>query len=150
MTIRFFQPEDATACSALVRRCIPLMQGMNTAAMQFVIDEATPKGILSDAAKGQAVVDVLEGQVVGMGMLLESEIKRVYIDPAYHRQGIGRRVMAALEDVAREQALPSIRIEASLNGIPFYEQLGYVQQEIEIFRLGEVEFHYMHMLKTLE
>ncbi|MAU11292.1 MAG: hypothetical protein CL607_15835 [Anaerolineaceae bacterium] len=150
MTIRPFKSADASRCVEIVHTCVPTMQGLNAAAVRFILDESTPDDVISDVNEGLAYVDVLDGQVVGLGMLVEGEIKRMYVDPVYQGHGVGARIITALLAAAREQGLPQVRVEASLNGIGFYERQGFVQQELEIFRRGEVEFHYMHMLKRLE
>lgn len=150
MTVRPFQTADAPRCVEIVHTCIPTMDGLNAAAIQFILDESTPEDVISDVNEGLAYVDVLDGQVVGLGMLVEGEIKRMYVDPAYQGHGVGARIMTALLAAAHEQGLSQVRVEASLNGIGFYERQGFVQQELEIFRRDEVEFHYMHMLKRLE
>ncbi|MCA9889024.1 MAG: GNAT family N-acetyltransferase [Anaerolineae bacterium] len=150
MTVRPFQIADAPHCVEIIHACVPSMNGLNAAAVRFVLDESTPEDVISDVNEGLAYVDILDDQVVGLGMLVEGEIKRMYVDPAYQGRGIGSRIMSALLDAAREQGLRHVRVEASLNGISFYERQGFVQQELEIFRQGEVEFRYMHMLITLE
>jgi GNAT superfamily N-acetyltransferase len=42
---------------------------------------------------GDVVVAELDGQVCGFAAHADSELTWLYVDPAYHRQGIGRRLL---------------------------------------------------------
>ena len=51
-----------------------------------------------------------------------------HIDPAYHRQGIGRRLMQTLADLARQQGLRVMVCETQSTNVPaidFYRAVGF-------------------------
>jgi putative acetyltransferase len=57
------------------------------------------------------------------------EIKRMYTRPAYARRGLGRAMLKHLEDHARAQACPVLRLETGIlqkDAIRLYERGGYV------------------------
>jgi len=74
----------------------------------------------------------LGGRPVATGRLLLAEpdghlhIGRVAVLAEHRRHGIGRAVMLALHDLARERYAASITLAAQLQAIGFYERLGYV------------------------
>ncbi|MEU7829097.1 GNAT family N-acetyltransferase [Nonomuraea sp. NPDC049129] len=68
-------------------------------------------------------------QPVGPDM---GELKRMYVDPAFRGQGIARRLLAALEDLARDMGYETVRLATGVKqpeAIALYESSGYVLGE---------------------
>jgi N-acetylglutamate synthase-like GNAT family acetyltransferase len=84
------------------------------------------------------VAEDREGAVVGFGVLNREarEVEAVYVHPEVKRRGVGMKILRALEAVARDAGLETLRLNASLNGIPFYERAGYVWREEGAHRLA--------------
>ncbi len=83
------------------------------------------------------IVAMADGVVVGTGALQGSEIKSVFVSPDLHRQGVGRRVMAALEQMASQQDVPELTVSSSLSAVTFYAALGYTEQSRQFFGAEE-------------
>jgi len=68
--------------------------------------------------------------IVGFSNLNQKsgEVEAVYVDPGYVGLGVGRRLLQALENEARDAGLTSLHLSASLNAVPFYEKAGYRSQ----------------------
>lgn len=73
------------------------------------------------------VAEVDGGRVAGFAQFLPGEgvIEGVYVDPDFSRQGVGRALVAAVEDEAVRLGIARISLDASLNAVPFYSALGY-------------------------
>jgi putative acetyltransferase len=69
--------------------------------------------------------------IVGFGVLNRelAEVEAVYVSPGAGRRGIGLKVLRKLEERANTLGLSVLRLNASLNAVPFYEKAGYVAQE---------------------
>ncbi|KPX93132.1 Acetyltransferase [Pseudomonas amygdali pv. mori] len=69
------------------------------------------------AVAGEVVVGTasLEGQVV----------RSVFVDPDWHRRGVGRLLMAKLERVALETDIGLLIVPSSLTAQEFYKALGF-------------------------
>ena len=65
-------------------------------------------------------------RILGTGTLVGGEIKRVFVDPTFQKQGFGRRIMQQLEEAAARQGVKTVKLDASLPSQVFYERLGYV------------------------
>lgn len=70
---------------------------------------------------------IVDGQVVGTGMvdLTDGRIDAVFVLPEYMGQGIGRAMMHHLEGLARHAGLREVRLDATLNAVPFYRANGF-------------------------
>ncbi len=84
---------------------------------------------------GAFLVARLDGRPVGCGAVRRldartAEIKRMWIDPAARGRGVGRRLLAALEDVARSLGCATVRLDTSAHlteAIALYRSAGYVE-----------------------
>ena len=92
------------------------------------------------------------GVIVGFGVLNQesAEVEAVYVSPRAGRRGIGLEVLRKLEERARAHRLGVLRLNASLNAVPFYAKAGYVAQERSRYRLTTgVEIACVPMVKAL-
>jgi putative acetyltransferase len=90
--------------------------------------------------------------IVGFGVLNQenAEVEAVYVSPEAGRRGIGLEVLGKLEERARTLGLWALRLNASLNAVPFYEKAGYVAQAESKYRLATgVEIACVPMLKLM-
>jgi GNAT superfamily N-acetyltransferase len=53
-------------------------------------------------------------------------VYNVYTEPAHRRRGLARRIMSTIHDWCRENGITSLALNASEDGRPLYESLGYV------------------------
>lgn len=86
-------------------------------------EEAIKKGAFFVAVEGE--------RIIGFGNLNQErgEIEAVYVDPDHVRRGVGMEILQNLEDVARDSGLTSLRLIASLNAVPFYQNGGFKSEQ---------------------
>ena len=56
-----------------------------------------------------------------------AEVKRMYVVPEARRRGVGRALLAALEDQARSMGFARVRLDAERHNWPRYRAAGYVE-----------------------
>jgi GNAT superfamily N-acetyltransferase len=68
-----------------------------------------------------------EGDVAGFGHLNADTgaVEAVYVSPTYAGDGVGTRLLEALESRAVETGLDELSLVSSLNAVGFYEHHGY-------------------------
>ena len=66
-------------------------------------------------------------KIVGYGALnlAKTEISSVFVDPAYQRTGVGRAILSALEELAQDEGLEAVQLQATGTAIIFYLATGY-------------------------
>ncbi len=102
---------------------------------------ATPKQPESyeESIRNKEFFVVEEGEaIVAFGVLNQntSEVEAVYVAPSAGRRGIGLKVLETLEERARALGLEELRLNASLNAVPFYKSAGYLGHEESKYRLS--------------
>ena len=145
MPIRQARPED---CAALVALWNPVIrQGEAT----FNSIEKTAEGLAAEiAAKQQANQPFLlaeeDGEVQGFATYGQFRASNGYrhtmehtiiLSPAHHGKGLGRRLMAEIEAIARARQVHSMFAgvsHANIAGLNFHRAIGYV----EVARLPQV------------
>ncbi|RMR39077.1 Acetyltransferase [Pseudomonas amygdali pv. mori] len=63
--------------------------------------------------------------VVGTASLEGQVVRSVFVDPDWHRRGVGRLLMAKLERVALETDIGLLIVPSSLTAQEFYKALGF-------------------------
>ena len=71
-----------------------------------------------------------DGRVAGFAQLnpREGVVQACYVDPDFNGRGVGRALMAAIEDEAREHGRTALLLDASLNAVAFYASLGWREE----------------------
>ena len=71
-----------------------------------------------------------DGRIAGYAQLNPREgiVQACYVDPDYNGRGVGRALMAAIEDEARAAGRTALLLDASLNAIEFYATLGWREE----------------------
>jgi putative acetyltransferase len=93
-------------------------------------------------------VAVDDAEVIGFGHYHDGEIAAVYVHPAHTGRGVGRLLMAKLEECGRREGAERLFLNASLNAERFYEACGYRRVGEALYRTrGGVEIRCARMEK---
>lgn len=80
----------------------------------------------------------------------ENEIEALYVSPGAVRRGVGKAILQKREERAKDVGIRSLRMDASLNAVPFYRGAGYESGEEMKHRLASgVEIGCVLMTKDL-
>ncbi len=98
----------------------------------FCQEQGVPPELERDALDGVATHAVLldgAGRAVATARVLVeatvAKVQRVAVARTRRGQGLGRRVMEAAEELARQAGAAKVKLASQLVAIPFYERLGY-------------------------
>lgn len=132
--IREFEPEDAEAVSALIRRTMRVSNigDYSLDRLQPLMDYFSPEKVLLLSEERHCLVAEVDGRVVGTLALEEAELCTFFIHPDYQTRGIGSQLLKAIEEVALALGIDTIRMDASLTGVDFYAKRGYRRTGVDI------------------
>lgn len=98
----------------------------------FVIEQNVPAELEwdeGDEVSTHAVAYDEQGQPVATGRRLpDGHIGRMAVSQSLRGQGIGKQVLMALLDHARQDGHSELVLHAQTHAIPFYEQQGFVPE----------------------
>ena len=106
-------------------------------AVRFFKDYHTLDRIRERQADGEVVVVERDGELIATGAIVDDRIMAVFVHPEHQRQGIGARVMDALEASALAARQATVRLDVSLPSRLFYESRGYGRMESHSIDVGE-------------
>lgn len=95
--------------------------------IERVQDSFTPDAVLQLMRRRQMFVALVDGKLLGTASLDGRAVRSVFVDPAYHGHGLGRQLMAAVEQAALQAGLASLVVPSSVTAEGFYARLGYVR-----------------------
>lgn len=123
MQIRVFQPADETAVIALWESC-GLVRPTNNPRKDIQRKLAVnPEMFLVGEREGKIIASVMVGYEGHRGW-----INYLAVSPEWQRQGLGRQLMAAAEQLLRGRRCPKINLQVRNTNhavMEFYKRLGY-------------------------
>jgi putative acetyltransferase len=138
--LRPARPDDASAILEAHRSAV--RQIAASAYSPAVIDEWAPAVIIRERVdsfrswieRGEELIVVAmtpAGEIIGFGSIVpaNSELRAVYVHAAHGGQGVGRALLARLEEMARVAGLAELHMDASINAVRFYEANGFISLE---------------------
>ena len=137
ITLRPALPLDIDALWAL--RTVAVRVGCTThyAPEQIAVWTASPvpDSYAAMLVAGGGIVAMQGESIAGYAMLDadKQEVDAVFVDPARVGLGIGKRLLAALEQLARGRSIVRLHLSASLNAVPFYRAAGFVALREEAY-----------------
>ncbi|MBN1894600.1 GNAT family N-acetyltransferase [bacterium] len=116
----------------------------------FVKEQGVPDSIERDG-RDSSCIHVLafdpEGRAVGTGRMTEDgHVGRMAVLKAHRRKGVGRAMLDALVERAREKGMDSVCLNAQLYAVPFYTKAGFAQKSAVFF---EASMPHVSMEKML-
>ncbi|WP_061536871.1 GNAT family N-acetyltransferase [Collimonas arenae] len=74
------------------------------------------------------LVEEINESIIAFGQLNPETafIEAVYVSPSHSRQGVGLKILRALEAMAAVSGIKALTLEASFNAVEFYHRAGYV------------------------
>ncbi len=132
LTLRLARPDDLGAVDALLARSYPrLLRPDYPPSIMVTLVPLIARARPELLASGRYfVVEDLDGRVVGAGGYSLSgqalrQVRHVATDPAATRQGIGRRLMAAVFEAARAEGVQHLDCLSTRTAVPFYASVGF-------------------------
>jgi len=96
----------------------------------------------------------LDGEFAGVIELIPATdhllLENLAVAPAHQRKGLGRRLMARVEALARARGLKLVRLytnKAFASNLAFYQKLGYTLEREEPIKSGGTLVHFAKVLK---
>jgi N-acetylglutamate synthase-like GNAT family acetyltransferase len=104
--------------------------------------------VLADEDQAIHAIAVVDGEVLGVARMHESaanqgQVRCVAIATAAQGKGIGKAIMAYVEEKARLNGWNEIVLEARENAVPFYQAIGYTIVAESYLLFGEIQHYRM-------
>lgn len=133
MRIETVEDSDAFALDAMMIRTIRTSVRLDETEMDDAIDNVRVNmhWALANAAECVHLKCVDDERIVGAVLVKRFwNLCSLFIEPSYHRRGIGRGLMEeAIRQCAAKNERPYIKVVAAPNALAFYQALGFTQSE---------------------
>jgi GNAT superfamily N-acetyltransferase len=150
--IRRFSRSDLTAVKELIDSTIDICYSADypKEAVQYFKQYHCEENILKGEEKGWTIVLEKNNRILGTGTIINDHILRVFVNPKFQKQGLGKLIMNKLEDKAISSGVNKVKLDASLPSKTFYDSLGYKTREKTYVKLeNNKKLRYYKMDKVL-
>ncbi len=128
MTVRPYLPEDENDVIELWRKC-DLLRSWNNPKLDIERKlKVNPKLFLVGLVGNRVVATVMGGYEGHRGWA-----NYLAVDPPYQRRGLGKQIMAVVEEKILAMGCPKINLQIradNLGAVKFYESFGYKMDEV--------------------
>jgi ribosomal protein S18 acetylase RimI-like enzyme len=129
LDIREMTPRDIPRVCELLRDCYEWLahrEGFTAGQLAFLVDHRSSERIVGDESKTRPhLVACRNGSTLGMAVVRCNEVARLYVDPRYHRQGVGRTLFEASEAMIRRAGFREVLVAALVDSATaFYRAMG--------------------------
>ncbi|MFG6203302.1 GNAT family N-acetyltransferase [Pseudomonas retamae] len=90
-----------------------------------VVQGFSVPAVLRMLTERQVLVATIDGHIVATASLQKNIIRSVFVDPQYHRRGIGRHLISTIESIALDAGLSLLNVPSSITAEGFYASLGF-------------------------
>lgn len=152
VVIRVFEASDIETVHSLVIDTVDKSYSgvYPEEAIDFFKQYHSKDNIYNDWLNGYTIIAEYKGRIAGTGTLLDTNIRRVFVNRQLQGQGLGKLIMEKLEEKALEQGKRIVDLSASLTAKRFYDYLGYITQAEKIINLeNNKKLLYYEMIKYL-
>lgn len=90
------------------------------------LDGRSPQGYQEGINKGDMYIAEDNGKTIGFGHAIPGEIVAIYVEPAFHKKGVGKLLL----DYGFKIALKGhnkVKVESTINAEGFYKKHGFVK-----------------------
>jgi N-acetylglutamate synthase-like GNAT family acetyltransferase len=131
--IRKFQNKDAREVCEIIRRCDKEISSKDYSKkiIDWWISKTTPERILKNSKNRFCIVAISEEKVVGYASLEKNEIKKLHVNPNFHKQGIGKKLISEIENFSIKNKFDKIVVESTIYAEKFYKKCGFKKIKIK-------------------
>ena len=138
IAIRKAAPPDAAPACTLLRRsieqgCEPDHRGRPVVLDTWLANKS-PENVAAwfASSTNHAIVAERDGQLLGLALLTQAgKLALCYVDPAALRVGVGRALLAAVEEQARAWNIRKLHLHSPESTAGFFERHGYANAGLE-------------------
>ena len=66
-----------------------------------------------------------DSRIVGFGVLVDAEVRALFVDPEHTGKNIASQILQTMEQMAMAAGLLELHLKSSLNAVEFYRRKGY-------------------------
>lgn len=141
LNIRKMREGEEITVSRLCKRCIREINSrdMTKKHVEYLANYFSVKNIRDSLKDTEIYIALLADKIVATGSLCEGHIKAFFVNPNYHKRGIGAKLVKYLEVKLKQKGYSSVFLRSSKYAIGFYQKLGFKEGEkINSPEVGEV------------
>lgn len=127
MIIRKFEKEDAVGIYKIIKECFESLEigGHTKKGIALQIKYNSPKNLIKNSKKINYFVAEINEKLVGIGGYDQTKIRTFFVDPHYHKKGIGKKLLSKILEEAKNKGVKKLLVWSTFYAQPFYAKFGF-------------------------
>jgi ribosomal protein S18 acetylase RimI-like enzyme len=139
LDVRAMTEADIPRVCELLRDCYGWLadrEGFTDAQRTFLVGERSAEQTVREESKTRPHLVAVQGNtIVGMAAVQHNEVARLYIDPRYHRQGVGKALFEAAATLIRDAGYEEMTVAALVDSAAaFYRAMGMSETGRQVYK----------------
>ena len=136
--IRKATDADVVPLSGLIRRTIRVSNSKDydQQSIDLLCSIFEPEQVSKRIVNELILLCFVGGDLIGTVGLRRDYLRSLFIEPSYQRQGLGKVLVANIEQIARQNVISDILVHSSITAQRFYDALGYEFVEFQSYPEG--------------
>lgn len=138
LNIRIATSPDAVLLSELIQRTIRASntEDYDQRSIDMLCSIFEPEQVAERIENEDIFLCFVNVDLIGTAGLRRDYLRSMFVKPTYQRQGLGKALVADIEERARLKGISEIMVHSSLTARRFYEALGYEFVEFQSYPEG--------------
>ena len=152
MKIRKFQNKDSREVAELIRRNDLEVSSLfySKKIIELWVKEITPEYIIRKSKNRACYVVIKNKKVVGYISFEKGNIKKLFVNPDYHKKGIGKKLMKTIEEIAHKKKIKKLILDSNIGAEKFYIHCGFKKIRNKFSKRDNQRIKMIYMEKILK
>lgn len=152
MKIRKFYDNDAKEVAELIRRNDKEISSLSypKEVIELWDKQLSPKYIIKISEGRMCYVMVDKTNIIGYVSIEGNKIKKLFVNPDYHKKGIGSKLLNKVENIAKKNNLNLLIVDSNIHAERFYVKKGFKKIKNKFSKVGNQKIKLIYMEKILK
>jgi|TARA_B100001971_G_C18206360_1_gene547867 N-acetylglutamate synthase-like GNAT family acetyltransferase len=126
MRIRRFKEKDSIKASNIIKKGFQLSSSnYSEESIKEQIEENSPKKLIEKSKKINYFVATEKDKILGIGGYDRKKVYTLFVDPKYHRKGIGKKIIERVLSEAKMVGIKTLDTWSTFHAEKFYSSIGF-------------------------
>lgn len=151
MVIRRFKKQDAEEVSKIIKKNLIRKNNLvyPPKTIEVLLNDTNSENLIKKSKTRNYFVAIENEEILGIGGYEKDDIHTFFVNPKYHRKGIGSKLLVKILEEAKKQGINTINCASTPHAESFYKSFGFKRIEVKTVMYHNEPLRIIVMTKKL-